>query len=211
MPDWRSIYADKLTSAGNALGKLQSRERVFIHMAAGAPRTLIEALCLRLPELRGVEILHCINLGDAPYAQPEFEPHCRHNALFVAANTRAAVQAGRADYTPIFLHEVERLFTHGILPIDVALIQVSPPDSSGHMSLGPAVDISFTAARMARHAIAQVNPRVPRTHGESFVTARDVDAIVESERPLPEYLQGEITEVHHAIARQPGADYANPR
>ncbi len=205
MADWRIAYEKKKTTAEAALGALQSRERVFIHMAAGAPQALIEALCQRVMALHGVEILHCINLGLAPYCEPEFEPHCRHNAIFVAANTRKAVQAGRADSIPVFLHEVEGLFTDGTLPIDVALIQVSPPDRSGHMSLGAAVDISLSAARAARHVIAQVNPRVPRTLGDSFLTVNDVEAIVEAERPLPEFNQGEITPTHMEIARHVAA------
>lgn len=205
MSDWRTVYETKKTSAEAALGALQSRERVFIHMAAGAPQALIEALCQRVMALHGVEILHCINLGHAPYCEPEFERHCRHNAIFIAANTRKAVQAGRADSIPVFLHEVEGLFTDGTLPIDVALIQVSPPDRSGHMSLGAAVDISLSAARAARHVIAQVNPRVPRTLGDSFLTVSDVHAIVEEERPLPEFHQGDITSTHMEIARHVAA------
>jgi acyl-CoA hydrolase len=205
MPDWRNIYEQKVTTAEAALGVLQSGQRVFIHMAAGAPQALIEALCKRVMMLHGVEILHCINLGPAPYCEPQYAPHCRHNALFIAANTRQAVQAGRADSIPVFLHEVEGLFTNGVLPLDVALIQVSPPDSSGHMSLGAAVDISLGAARSARHVIAQVNPRVPRTFGDSFLTAREVEAVVEDERPLPELDQGEITETHIEIARHVAA------
>jgi 4-hydroxybutyrate CoA-transferase len=205
MPDWRNIYEQKVTTAEAALGVLRSGQRVFIHMAAGAPQALIEAMCQRVLTLHGVEILHCINLGPAPYCEPQYAPHCRHNAIFIAANTRKAVQAGRADSIPVFLHEVEGLFTNGVLPLDVALIQVSPPDSSGHMSLGAAVDISLGAARSARHVIAQVNPRVPRTFGDSFLTAREVEAIVEEERPLPELDQGEITQTHIEIARHVAA------
>ena len=205
MPDWRTVYKEETTTAEAALGVLQSRERVFIHMAAGAPQALIEALCQRVRALHGVEIVHCINLGGAPYCDPEYAPHCRHNAIFVAANTRKAVQAGRADSIPIFLHEVEGLFTDGTLPLDLALIQVAPPDRSGHMSLGAAVDISLTAARAARHVIAQVNPRVPRTLGNSFLTVSEVDAIVEEERPLPEFSQGGITSTHMEIARHVAA------
>jgi acyl-CoA hydrolase len=205
MPDWRSVYEQKKTTAEAALGALHSGHRVFIHMAAGAPQALIEALCRRVIMLRGVEILHCINLGPAPYCEPEYASHCRHNALFIAANTRNAVQSGRADSIPVFLHEVESLFTNGVLPLDVALIQVSPPDRNGYMSLGAAVDISLSAARAARHVVAQVNPRVPRTLGDTFLTAHEVQAIVEEERPLPEFFQGEITQTHVEIARHVAA------
>jgi 4-hydroxybutyrate CoA-transferase len=205
MSDWRNVYEQKKTTAEAALGVLQSGHRVFIHMGAGAPQALIEAMCQRVMLLRGVEILHCINLGPAPYCEPEFASHCRHNALFIAANTRSAVQAGRADSIPVFLHEVESLFTNGTLPLDVALIQVSPADCSGHMSLGVAVDISLSAARSARHVIAQVNPRVPRTFGDTFLTAPDVEAIVEEERPLPEFHQGKTTQTHIEVARHVAA------
>jgi len=205
MPDWRNVYEQKKTTAEAALGALQSGQRVFIHMAAGAPQALIEALCQRVTMLHGVEILHCINLGPAPYCEPEYAAHCRHNALFIAANTRGAVQAGRADSIPVFLHEVESLFTNGALPLDVALSQVSPPDHSGHMSLGAAVDTSLSAARAARHVIVQVNPRVPRTLGDTFLTVRDVHAIVQEERPLPEFNQGTITGTHIDIARHVAA------
>ena len=176
MSDWRRVYEAKKSASDAALGCLQSHQRVFIHMAACAPQALIEALCRRLKALRGVEVLHCVNIGPAPYTAPEYAPHCRHNALFVAGNVRQAVQQGRADSIPIFLHEMERMFTEAILPLDVALIQLTPPDDSGHMSLGTSVDISLTAARTARHVIAQVNPRMPRTFGDSFLTVDDVEA-----------------------------------
>jgi acyl-CoA hydrolase len=201
MSDWRSVYEEKKTTAEAALGRLQSQQRVFIHMAACAPQALIEALCRRLKALRGVEVLHAINIGPAPYTAPEYAPHCRHNSLFVAGNVRQAVQEGRADFVPIFLHEIERLFIESILPIDVALIQLTPPDESGHMSLGTSVDMSLTAARTARHVIAQVNPRMPRTLGDSFLTVHDVEAFVEEERPMPEQAPEEITETQREIAR----------
>ena len=205
MSDWRRVYEAKKSTSDAALGCLQSHQRVFIHMAACAPQALIEALCRRLKALRGVEVLHCINIGPAPYTAPEYAPHCRHNALFVAGNVRQAVQQGRADSIPIFLHEMERMFTEAILPLDVALIQLTPPDESGHMSLGTSVDISLTAARTARHVIAQVNPRMPRTFGDSFLTVDDVEAFVEEERPMPELAPDEITATQREIARHVAA------
>ena len=205
MSDWRRVYEAKKSASDAALGCLQSHQRVFIHMAACAPQALIEALCRRLKALRGVEVLHSINIGPAPYTAPEYAPHCRHNALFVAGNVRQAVQQGRADSIPVFLHEMDRLFSEAILPLDVALIQLTPPDESGHMSLGTSVDISLTAARTARHVIAQVNPRMPRTFGDSFLTVDDVEAFVEEERPLPELAPDEITATHREIARHVAA------
>jgi acyl-CoA hydrolase len=205
MSDWRRIYEQKKAAPDHALARLQSHQRVFIHMAACAPQALIEALCRRLRALRGVEVLHCINIGPAPYTAPEYTPHCRHNSLFVAGNVRPAVQEGRADTIPVFLHEMDRLFTEGILPLDVALIQLTPPDQSGHMSLGTSVDISLTAARAARHVIAQVNPRMARTFGDSFLTVDDVEAIVEEERPMPEYPLDAISDTQREIARHVAA------
>jgi acyl-CoA hydrolase len=201
MIDWRAEYAERLTTADAALAVLQSHQRVFIHMGACAPQALVEGLCSRVKSLCGVEVLHCINMGAAPYTSPEYSGHCRHNSLFIAANVREAVQGGRADSIPIFLHEMERLFCEEILPLDVALIQVTPPDASGHMSLGPSVDISLTAARSARHVIAQVNPSMPRTLGDSFLTMKDIESIVVDDRPMPEFTQGTPTETHFAIAR----------
>jgi acyl-CoA hydrolase len=113
---------------------------------------------------------------------------------------RRAVQEGRADYTPIFLHEIEALFRNGALPLDVALIQCSPPDDFGFMSLGPGVDITLTAAKHARHLIIEVNDQCPRTLGDTFLHVSKADAIVETSHPLPEYHKGEITDVHRAIA-----------
>ena len=129
----------------------------------------------------------------------------RHNSLFTAANSREAVHAGRADHLPIFLHEIEDLFENGTLPLDVAFIQVSPPDGHGNLSLGPGIDISLTAARAAKLLAVQVNDHMPRTLGNSIIHVSEADAIVEASAPLPVFDQGEITDIHRAIGRHVAA------
>jgi acyl-CoA hydrolase len=199
MPDWTSLYQARLRSPQAALAAVDSGQRVYVHMGAAAPQALLQALCAHSERLRGVEVLHCITIGPAPYTDPLHSASFRHNALFVSANTRQAVQAGRADFIPVFLHEIESMFTSGHFPIDVALIQTTPPDRHGYLSLGPGVDISLTAAKCARHLIVQVNQNMPRTYGDSMLHVSEAHSIVECTEPLPEFLQGEVTEAHHAI------------
>jgi acyl-CoA hydrolase len=170
-------------------------------MGAAAPKALIDALCRRAPLVSDVKVLHCITIGEAPYTDPRHAGHLRHVSLFAGANVRKAVQEGRADHIPVFLHAIEDLFESGVLPIDVALIQCAPPDRYGWMSLGTDVDISRTAAKLARRLIVQVNPRMPRTFGDTLLHVSEAHAIVEAENPLPEFFQGEITSAHRAIAR----------
>jgi 4-hydroxybutyrate CoA-transferase len=201
MSDWTSLYTSRLRGADDALQAVQSGQRVYVHMGAAAPPALLRALCSHAPRLRDVEVLHCITIGDAPYTRAEHQDAFRHNALFVSANTREAVQGGRGDFIPVFLHEIEDLFLSGALPIDVALIQCTPPDRYGYMSLGPGVDISLTAAKAARHLIVQVNSSMPRTFGDSVLHCAEADAIVEATEPLPEFLQGDVTGAHRSIAK----------
>ncbi|MBI4061108.1 MAG: hypothetical protein HY403_06730 [Elusimicrobia bacterium] len=148
--------------------------------AAGA------GLAARAPELRDVEILHLLTAGAAPYADPALQESFRHNAFFIGPNVRAAVRAGAADYTPCFLHEIPALLRSGRLPVDVALVQVSPPDARGRFSLGISVDVVRAAIESARLVIAQVNARMPRTGGRSWVRAGDLDLLVEGGAPLLE-------------------------
>jgi acyl-CoA hydrolase len=142
-----------------------------------------------------------MTMGSAPYVAPEMAGHFRHNAMFIGANVRDAINEGRADYTPIYLSEIERLFENGEMPIDVALIQVSPPDAHGFCSFGVGVDTTLTAAKYARFVVAQVNDQMPRTFGDSFIHMSDIDVVVESSRPLPELKKHEITETQRQIAR----------
>ena len=155
----------------------------------------------RAPELRDVEIVHMMTLGSGDYTKPEYEGHFRHRGLFLGANVREAVAAGRADYTPIFLSEIEGLFESGALPLDVVLMQVSPPDAHGFVSLGTTVDCTLTAARCAKTVIAEVNERMPRTHGDTFIHVSRISAVVETSRPLLELHAEPCTEMHLRVAR----------
>jgi acyl-CoA hydrolase len=171
-------------TADEAVSVIASGNRVFIHSVAAAPRLLIEAMVRRASELRNVEIVHLHTEGEAPYAKPEYSQNFRVNAFFVGSNVRKALAEGRADYVPIFLSEVPALFRRNILPLDVALVQVSPPDKHGFCSLGVSVDVSRAAVQKARYVIAQVNPNMPRTHGDALIHTDVFHAMVESDDEL---------------------------
>jgi len=198
---WQSEYASKIQTAERALQAVQSGMRVYIQPGCAEPETLVEQLLKRAPFVRNVEVVHILTLGNADYVKPEMEGHFRHNAIFIGANVREAVNEGRADYTPVHLSEVEQLFESGAMPVDVALIQVSPPDSHGFCSFGVGVDTTLTAAKCAKYVIAQVNDQMPRTYGDSFIHVSRIHACVESSRPLCELPKPEITEMHVAIAK----------
>src|ERR1700752_163442 len=180
---WEMDYKKRLRSADGALQCVKSGMRVYIQPGCAEPETLVEALMRRAPGLYDVEIVHMMTMGCAPYVAPEMAGHFRHNAMFMGPNVREAINDGRADYTPIYRSEIEELFESGAMPIDVALIQVSPPDSHGFCSFGVGVDTTLTATTCAHHVIAQVNDQMPRTFGDSFVHIGDIDAFVESSRP----------------------------
>ncbi len=194
-------FRSRTVTSDQALQAVRSGQRVYIHNGCAEPVELVQALTRRGPELRDVEVLHMATMGIADYSLPEYEGHFRHNALFIGGNVRQAVQEGRADYTPVFLSEIEGLLTSGALPIDVCLLQCTPPDHYGYMSLGVSVDASLTAAHCARHLIVEINPRMPRTLGDTFLHVSRVDAFVEASHPLSEYPRHEISDVHRAIAR----------
>lgn len=193
-------YRSKRTTADEAVRLVRSGQRVWVHPGSAEPEILVRALLNRASELRGVEILHLMTLGEAEYVKPPYEGHFRHNALFIGLNVREAVAEGRADYTPILLSEIEDLLISGALQPDVALVQLSPPDDHGYMSLGVGVDCTLTAIRTARHVIAEVNHRMPRTLGDTFVHVSKIQAIVETSHPLLELPQQPFTSVHERIA-----------
>jgi len=198
---WQTEYQMKLKKPEEALRCVESGMRVYIQPGCAEPETLVEALLRRAPYVHDVEVLHLLTLGCADYVKPEMSGHFRHNAFFIGGNVREAVNDGRADYTPVYLSEVESLFESGALPLDVALIQVSPPDAHGFCSFGVGVDTSLTAANCAHHVVAQVNDRMPRTFGDSFLHVSQIDTFVESSRPLCELPKTEITDLHIAIAK----------
>src|SRR5512146_3423253 len=184
--EWVTDYKRKLRTAGEALQAVRSDMRVYIHPGCAEPEVLVKALIRRGPEVENVEVVHLLTLGEAGYIAPEMSGHFRHNAMFIGGNVREAVNDGRADYTPVYLGEIEALFESGAMPLDVALIQVSPPDAHGFCSFGIGVDTTLTAAKCARNVVAQVNDQMPRTFGDSFIHVSDIDALVESSRPLCE-------------------------
>ncbi|OIQ01472.1 MAG: hypothetical protein AUK55_01480 [Syntrophobacteraceae bacterium CG2_30_61_12] len=196
---WQGLYAGKCTSASKAFRVLRRGHRIFIGSGCGEPRHLVHALEEEIPKYADLEILHILSVGKHQYTDPGFRDKCRLKSFFVAAASREAVAEGRADYTPINLVDIPGLFKSGAMPIDVALIQVSPPDHHGMCSCGIAVDITKTAAECARYVIAQVNPRMPRTLGDSFIHARDIDAFVEHEEPLLEMPLPAIYPIAEAI------------
>ena len=196
-----SGYESKLRMPEEALSVVRSGMRVYIQPGCAEPETLVEALLKRAPSVRDIEVVHLLTLGCADYVKPEMEDHFRHNAIFIGANVREAVNDGRADYTPVYLSEVEELFESGAMPLDVALIQVSPPDRHGFCSFGVGVDTTLTAAKCARYVIAQVNDQMPRTYGDSFIHLSQIDTFVESSRPLCELPEPEISDLHMAIAK----------
>jgi 4-hydroxybutyrate CoA-transferase len=166
---WQGDYAKKVQTAEQSLQSVRSGMRVYIQPGCAEPETLVESLLKRAPFVKNVEVVHLLTLGNAVYVKPEMEGHFRHNAIFIGGNVREAVNEGRADYTPTYLSEVEELFESGAMPIDVALIQVSPPDPHGFCSFGVGVDTTLTAAKCAKYVVAQVNDQMPRTYGDSFI------------------------------------------
>ncbi|QQS40970.1 MAG: acetyl-CoA hydrolase/transferase family protein [Acidobacteriota bacterium] len=191
----------KVVSSQEAVRNIKSGDRIFIQSVAAAPRQLIEAMIGRADELRGVEIYHLHTEGEAPYVDPKYKDSFHTNALFIGANVRAAVASGEADYVPAFLSEVPMLFRREILPIDVALIHVSPPDRHGYCSLGTSVDVSIAGVQMAELVVAQLNPKMPRTHGDGLIHIDRIDVAVEVEDELHELHPSELSEEQLAIGR----------
>jgi acyl-CoA hydrolase len=180
------MYQGKFVSAAEAVRLVASGDRVFIHGGAATPVCLVKALQDRYSQLNEVELVSITNMGDIDFDKPEFSNHFFFNSLFVSANTREVVNSHDGDYVPVFLSQIPQLFRKNILPIDVALVQVSPPDSHGYCSLGTSVDVARAAVDTAKTVIAQVNPRMPRTHGDGFVHVDKFRALVWHESELPE-------------------------
>lgn len=195
---WRDDYQSKCVTAREAVRLIHSGDRVFTSGNVATPRLLFRALIDRKHELDRVQLVHLLLMGEE-FSAPGLDEHFHHNALFVGPGDRHAVNAGKADYTPIFLSEIPGLFTSDILRPDVALLHVSPPDEHGFMSLGVEVLASRTAAEAARVVIAQVNDEMPRVLGDSFLHVSHVHAIVECSEPLPEFSCGTVGEVEQRI------------
>ncbi len=187
--DWPKLYKEKLTDAQSAISKIRRGARIFIASACGEPQLLVKTLLDMAPSFSDVEVIHFLDLGLTDYTSDVYTEHFRHNALFIGANARAAIKEGHADYTPVFLSEVPLLMQRGSMPIDVALITVSPPDMNGYVSLGISVDITKTAAEVARYVVAEVNTNMPRTLGDSFLHVTQISAFVQNDAPLLEFEQ----------------------
>lgn len=199
--NWEVLYRHKVCSAAEAVQVVKSGQRIFASGNAAYPQALINALMERAGQVTNVEIIHLLSFGEAPYADPALARHFRHNAMFIGANVRAAVQQGLADFTPIFLSEIARLFLNGQMTPDVALIQVSPPDEHGFCSYGCEVSVTKAAAETARVVIAEVNPQMPRTLGDSFIHLSRIQRLVEVDRQLPQISQGSFDEIQARIGQ----------
>ncbi len=187
--NWLDRYHSKIKTPDEAARLICSGQRVYIHPGCAVPEVLLNAMCARASELENVEVIHLLTVGKSPYSVPEMEGHFRHNALFIGKNVRSAVNDGRADFTPIFLSEVPMLFFRGVLPIDVALIHVTPPDEHGYCSFGVGVECTKPATEVAKIIIAQVNPQMPRTLGDCFIHVDKFTCCVEVDVPLKELPQ----------------------
>lgn len=192
-------FRDKVTTAEEALKIVASSDRVYIGGGCGEPLELAQSLVLRKDELRNVEIIHVLTAGHAAYAEPGMEHAFHVNSLFIGANVRRAVQAGDADFTPVFLHEIPRLFREGYLPIDVALISVSTPDEHGYCSYGVEIGVTKPAVESARIVIAEINPNMPRTWGQSFIHLSQITYCVPVNYPLPQLPQSSPTAIYQQI------------
>lgn len=191
----------KYISGEEAVKMIESGQRVFVHGGAATPHYLLKKLVERASELRDVELVSMSLQGEALFADKKYKESFRLNSLFVSANVREAVNDGRGDYIPIFLSEIPNLFRRKILPLDVAMIQVSEPDKHGYCSLGVSVDCTLAAIQSAKYVIAQVNPRMPRTLGDGIVKASSFDAVVYSADELPEINQGKASALSMKIGQ----------
>jgi acyl-CoA hydrolase len=192
-------FRHKLSTTEEALKVVGSGNRVYIGGGCGEPLVLAQSLVHRKGELRNVEIVHVLTAGHAAYAEPGMEEAFHVNSLFIGSNIRSAVQSGRADFTPVFLHEIPRLFREGYLPIDVALISVSPPDAHGYCSYGVEIGVTKPAVESARFVIAEINPNMPRTWGHSFIHMNQIDRCVPVNYPLPELQQSSPSPLYQKI------------
>ncbi|GBD83629.1 succinyl-CoA:coenzyme A transferase [bacterium BMS3Abin02] len=198
--NWFDDYRSKLQTPSQAVYQIQSGDRVYYGGNAAIPWALVRALAERGEELSDVQLNHVLLVGDDPLSDPAMADHFRHNSLFVGPADRAAVNEGRADYVPIFLHQIPRLFKENIIPLDVAMLMVSPPDEHGFMSLGVETLASQAAYQSAKKVIVQVNTKMPRILGDSFLHVSRVDTIVEHTEALPNLIPKPATEIERTIA-----------
>jgi len=201
----RERYPEKFAPPERVFSNVHRGDRIFIATACGEPQHLVNALIQYVEShpkaVFDAEVVHVWTLGLAPYTDVKFKKNFRHNSFFIGNNTRSAINQGLADYSPIFLSQVPELFQSGRVPVDVALVQTSLPDEHGYVSLGISVDITRAAVESARIIIAQLNARMPRTHGDTFLHVRDIDFLVPHDEPLLEYTSSLPDEISQRIGR----------
>ena len=188
---WQSIYQSRVVSPDEAVCVIQSGSRIFLSGNASVPKVVLAALVRRAPLLKNVEVCQALTVGPADYVAPEMEGHLRVNTMFISPNVRQAVNEGRADFTPVLLSELPLLFKNGVLPLDTALVHVSPPDEHGFCSLGVEVGLTKSIAESAKMVIAEVNEQMPRTLGDSFIHVSRLDRIIPVDYPIGEMVMGD--------------------
>ncbi len=189
------------TSAAEAVKLIRSGDRVLVQGGSATPQSLVKAMTARAPELRNVEVVHIHTEGYIDYAGPDYQDSFKTSCFFIGSNVRKYVQQGYAQYNPVFLSDIPRLFRDGTLPIDVVLLNVSLPDKHGYCSLGVSVDIMVAGLEQARTIIAQINPQMPRTHGDGIVHIDDLEACVEVNEPIAEMHLSEPNEEEIRIGK----------
>ncbi len=195
---WKTYYDEHLMTADAAVSRIQSGDRVVVAHACGEPSHLVEAMVAHADAYRDVEIVHMVAMGKGEYCKPEYQENFRHNGFFLGSSSRSAAEEGRADFTPSFFFEIPRLFST-TMPVDVAMVMVTPPDENGMCSLGVSVDYTKEAVKQAKLVIAQINPCMPWTGPHSLISVEEMDCIVEHEAPVIELAPPRIGEVEKAI------------
>jgi len=189
----------RIVTAAEAVAGIRSGQQVYLQCASATPSVLLDALVARAPELENVSVVHLHTEGPGPHLRPEMAPHFRHRALFIGPNARQAVNEGRADYVPVFLSDVPRLFQSGALPLDAVFVNATPPDAHGFCSLGTSVEAMHAAIVAAKTVIVQLNRSMPRTLGESFIHVDEIDLAVEVDQPPYEVQRPEIGDIERRI------------
>ncbi len=199
--DWRTYYKEHTMKPEDAVSVIKDGDRVVFGHAVGEPIIFQRTMAQMAQQFHNVEVAHMVYLGSGDYLQPGMEDHFRHNALFVGGPARKAIAENRADYTPAFFSDVPHMFRNGELPVDVFAFTCSPPDERGYVSIGLSCDYGWQAAKSAKTVIAEVNPNMPRTFGESFIHVTDIDGFLLSWEPLPEAKPPRITEEDKKIGK----------
>lgn len=197
----RKVYPEKFATEKTIFGDIKLGAHMFVSTACGEPQYLLKALVGYIESypkaFLDAELFQVVTLGVGPYNAAKYKQNFRNNSFFISETTRGAINRGEADYTPVFMSEIPALFSHGLVPVDVALIQTSLPDRYGYVSLGVSVDIVKAALQKARLVIAQFNSYMPYVHGDGFIHVRDIDFIVHHDEPLLEYspkVKGEVVQ-----------------